>query len=180
MGPAGYATPSGYGAGTARRSFLPPATDHPRATVSLVLGILSLLLCQLLGPVAWAHGNGVVQEIDRNPARYTNRGVAQAGRILGIISTVILGLGFAVLLVMVVVIFAAGSIVDDPAACRAERDTLETAMELHKARTGSYPTSVEVLLMQDDLARRPQYWTIVPGRGEVSPRRDVSFPPGCA
>lgn len=63
---------------------------HPQATLILVLGILGLVVCQVLGPFAWVMGNRAVAEIDANPGVYDGRGEAQAGRILGIIATVIL------------------------------------------------------------------------------------------
>jgi hypothetical protein len=61
----GYGPPAGYGGGT---------TDHPQGTTILVLGILSLVICQLLGPVAWIMGNNAIKEIDASPSRYGNRG----------------------------------------------------------------------------------------------------------
>jgi hypothetical protein len=75
--------------------------DHPRATLSLILGILSLVLCQLLGPVAWVVGKRTVNEIDAAPGAYTGRGLAQAGYICGIVGTVLLGLG----IIYVIVVF---------------------------------------------------------------------------
>lgn len=56
----------------------------------LVLGILSLVVCGLLGPVAWVMGSRALSEIDVDPLRYRNRGTVLAGKILGIISTVLL------------------------------------------------------------------------------------------
>ena len=67
---------------------VPP--KHPQATLVLILGILGLVVCQVLGPFAWIMGNKAVAEIDANPGAYDGRGEAQAGRILGIIATVIL------------------------------------------------------------------------------------------
>jgi hypothetical protein len=66
------------------------AVEHPDGTTVLVLGILSLVLCQLIGPFAWVKGNNALAEIDRNPAAYTNRGTVQAGRICGIVATCLL------------------------------------------------------------------------------------------
>lgn len=89
--------PSGYGYS------VPP--NHPQATTALVLGILSLVLCQLLGPFAWSMGGKAVAEIDAAAARggaMGGRSSAQAGKILGIISTVLLGLSLLVLLLFVV------------------------------------------------------------------------------
>ena len=73
--------------------------EHPQGTTILVVGILSLVLglsCGiglLMGPVAWVMGNNAIGEIDRNPAAYTNRGSVQAGRICGIVATVLLIIG---------------------------------------------------------------------------------------
>ena len=66
----------------------------------LVLGILGLVCCGLLAPVAWVMGKGVVGEIDAAPQRYSGRGQANAGRICGIIGTVLMILGFAFFLLM--------------------------------------------------------------------------------
>jgi hypothetical protein len=64
--------------------------DHPQGTTVLVLGILSLVLCSVLGPVAWVMGDNALREIDMNPQAYANRGTVQAGRICGIVATVLL------------------------------------------------------------------------------------------
>jgi hypothetical protein len=66
---------------------------HPQGTTVLVLGILSLVICGFLGPVAWIMGNNALAEIDRNPAAYANRSTVNAGRICGIVATVLLALG---------------------------------------------------------------------------------------
>jgi hypothetical protein len=63
---------------------------HPQGTTILVLGILSIVICGILGPIAWVMGNNAVAEIDRNPAAYSNRSTVNAGRICGIIGTVLL------------------------------------------------------------------------------------------
>ncbi len=65
----------------------------------LTLGILGLLLCNLLGPVAAVMGGNAVAAIARGEADPNERGSANAGRILGIISTVCLvlwALGLAI------------------------------------------------------------------------------------
>jgi Domain of unknown function (DUF4190) len=74
---------------------------HPQGTTILVLGILSLVICGFLGPVAWIMGNNAMAEIDRNPAAYSNRGNVVAGRILGIIATVLLVLGVLLWIVLI-------------------------------------------------------------------------------
>jgi len=71
-----------------------------------VLGILGLVLCQILGPVAWYMGNAAMREIDAAGGYYRNRSQVQAGRICGIVASVLLGLSvvfglFFLLLVLV-------------------------------------------------------------------------------
>jgi hypothetical protein len=60
------------------------------ATTVLVLGILSIVVCELLGPVAWVMGNETLGQMDAGLMDDYNRGSAVAGRILGIIATVLL------------------------------------------------------------------------------------------
>ena len=98
--PQGY-PPQGY----ASQAPMQYAPDHPKATTSLVLGILGVVLCQILGPFAWSIGKRTVTEIDASQGRLGGRGAAQAGYVLGIIGTVLLALG---LLWIVVVIAGMG------------------------------------------------------------------------
>ncbi len=93
--------PPGYG------SYGPPAPNHPQATTTLVLGILGIVVCGLIGPFAWSMGNRVVREIDASGGRWGGRTEANVGRILGIVSTVLLVAGF----VLVVAILAFGAAV---------------------------------------------------------------------
>ena len=92
--PGAYPPPGGYqqpGYGYQQPAYgYQGAVDHPQGTTILVLGILSILCCGLLGPVAWIMGNKAIAEIDARPGAYSNRGSVQAGRIIGIIATVIL------------------------------------------------------------------------------------------
>ena len=48
------------------QGFLPGAyaPDHPRATMSLVLGILGIVVCGILAPFAWWIGKRTLGEID--------------------------------------------------------------------------------------------------------------------
>lgn len=60
------------------------------------MGILSVVLCQVLGPFAWVMGNNELAAIDGGRRPPENRGTANAGRILGIVGTVLLGIGLVV------------------------------------------------------------------------------------
>jgi hypothetical protein len=76
--------------------------EHPNGTTILVLGILSLVTsCFILGPIAWSMGNRAIREMDANPGAWSNRGNVNAGRICGIISSCIAGLGAMVVLMVI-------------------------------------------------------------------------------
>lgn len=81
--------------------------EDSQATTILVLGILSLVLCQVLGPFAWVMGNKELAGIDAGRRAPQNRGTAQAGRILGIISTVLMIIGIVFLAVMLMFVMVA-------------------------------------------------------------------------
>ena len=78
----------------------PQYPEPSQATTALVLGILGVIGCFIAAPFAWYFGTKEVNAIDhgrRNPA---NRGTGTAGKVLGIVGTVIgsLLLSFFVLL----------------------------------------------------------------------------------
>lgn len=75
---------------------------HPRGALVLVLGILSVTMFPLLGPVAWGIGRATLSEIDADPAGARNRTTVLAGMILGIVGTVLLIIG-AVLVVAIII-----------------------------------------------------------------------------
>ncbi|MDP9464256.1 MAG: DUF4190 domain-containing protein [Actinomycetota bacterium] len=81
--------------------------EHPQGTTILVLGILSLVVCGVLGPFAWSMGNKALREIDASGEMWSNRGNVTAGRICGIISTCLLAAG--ILLFIVVIAVASGT-----------------------------------------------------------------------
>ena len=71
-----------------------PAPGHPRGTLILILGILSIPCCGLFtGIPAIILGKNALAEIDANPAAYGNRGQVNAGYICGIIGTVLSVIG---------------------------------------------------------------------------------------
>lgn len=93
--PFGGQPPNPYGA--------PPVgfgvPEHPQATTVLILGILGLVLCSVLSPFAWVMGNRVVREIDASAGRLGGRSLANAGRICGIIGTVLIAVVLLALIV---------------------------------------------------------------------------------
>lgn len=70
-----------------------PSQDHPQTTTILVLGILSLVVCGVLGPFAWSMGTKALREIDASQGALGGRDTVNIGRILGIVSTVLLIIG---------------------------------------------------------------------------------------
>jgi uncharacterized membrane protein YjgN (DUF898 family) len=70
----------------------PPPASSSQAITSLVLGILGVVCCSFLSPIAWYMGNQELQAIRQGRAPATGEGLAKAGQILGIIGTVLLGL----------------------------------------------------------------------------------------
>jgi hypothetical protein len=94
----GYPQPGfpqpGYGGGYGGQ------VEHPQGTTVLVLGIIGIVACQLTAPFAWIMGNRALEEIDRDPLRYSNRSNVNLGRILGMVGTILLG----VVLVMVALV----------------------------------------------------------------------------
>lgn len=75
----------------------------------LVLGIVGLVLCQLTAPIASVMGRSELRAIAEGRRPPENQGLASAGRLLGIIGTVLLTVG--VLAILVVVTFGLASTV---------------------------------------------------------------------
>ncbi|HEY0237333.1 MAG TPA: DUF4190 domain-containing protein [Friedmanniella sp.] len=79
--------------------------DHPSGTTVLVLGILSLVLCPIIGIFAITMGNRALREIDADPYAYRNRQSVAIGRILGIVAVALYGaaaVGYLFFLVVIV------------------------------------------------------------------------------
>jgi hypothetical protein len=87
---------------------------YPQRSVNgpliLVLGILSLVSCWCItGIPAWVMGNTALREIDSGYGDPNERGIVQAGRILGIIATCLSIAAMCFYLLLVVAIGVAGS-----------------------------------------------------------------------
>jgi hypothetical protein len=98
--------PYGYGAAGPR---------HPSATTALVLGIVGLAgiafcggITLVLSPFAWMTGARAVREIDATQGQLDGRDQANAGRIMGIIGTVLLALGILLVLGFIGLVVATG------------------------------------------------------------------------
>lgn len=88
----------------------PPGGGQPqshlqphRGVLILVFGILGLLICFIFGIVAWVMGNNDLRAMDAGTMDPEGRGLTQAGRIIGMIAT-ILALVVVVFWIVVVVV----------------------------------------------------------------------------
>jgi len=81
--------------------------EQSQATTILVMGILGLIICGILAPFAWVMGNKELAAIDSGLRSPENRSTANAGRILGIIGTVLLGIGLVVAIIFFLFVFVA-------------------------------------------------------------------------
>jgi mannose/fructose/N-acetylgalactosamine-specific phosphotransferase system component IIC len=81
------------------------ATASSRAVTALVLGVLGIVCCAFCAPFAWYIGNQEVLAIRAGAAPAAGEGWATAGKILGIIGSVLLLLS---LIAAAVWIFAFG------------------------------------------------------------------------
>jgi hypothetical protein len=79
-----------------------------RGTLILVLGILSLVLCAPLGIAAWIMGNGDLKQIDAGTMDPSGRSTTNAGRICGMIGTILLIIGVVVWIGLIVLGVAGG------------------------------------------------------------------------
>lgn len=77
----------------------PQGPQHPgyyqkpsNGVVILVLGILSLVVCGFLAPVAWVMGNQSLRDIRMGIMDPREEGLVNAGRIIGMIVTCLIGL----------------------------------------------------------------------------------------
>lgn len=84
-----YAPPPQYGNPYLAYDGLPRSTN---AVTILVLGILSIVVCGVMGPIAWAMGKKEIDQMNSGLLSREGYGMAQAGYICGIIGSVLLGL----------------------------------------------------------------------------------------
>lgn len=66
-----------------------------RGTLILVLGILGFLVCGLCGVAAWIMGSNDLAEMKAGRMDSSGRDMTQIGYVLGIISTILMIMGFA-------------------------------------------------------------------------------------
>jgi hypothetical protein len=82
----------------------PPAGANAEGAIpALVLGILGLVFCPLCAPFAWYVGRRAERLVDASGGVLSGRGEATAGKILGIVMTILLILGILLLIVLIVI-----------------------------------------------------------------------------
>jgi hypothetical protein len=87
-----------------------PGQKVDGAIPALILGIIGLVFCQILAPVAWVVGRNAERKVDASGGTLSGRGEATAGKVLGIIGTVLLVVG---IIIIIAVIAIGASAVDD-------------------------------------------------------------------
>jgi hypothetical protein len=102
--PAPFQPQPAYGATAA-------TVTNQKAVVSLVLGILGLVCCPILGPVALFISNQAKAEINASGGQQGGHGLAQGGLILGILGCIWLVL---IALYFIVVVLAIGHAATTP------------------------------------------------------------------
>lgn len=114
--PYGYQQPYQQPYPQAPYNYAPPAPAHPSANTAMILGIIGLAgimacggITLVLSPFAWAMGSKAVKEIDANPTVYGGRGSAHAGKVMGIIGTILLILGIVVVVGFIALAVATSS-----------------------------------------------------------------------
>jgi predicted Zn finger-like uncharacterized protein len=80
-----------------------------RGTTILVLGILSLVLCAPLGIAAWVMGNNDLDAMRRGAMDRSGEGTTQAGRICGMIASILMIIGCVGYGLMFVLLIATGA-----------------------------------------------------------------------
>jgi hypothetical protein len=83
--------------------------EPSQAVLALVVALVGLLAFQIISPVAWVLANRELHGIDEGRRNPTNRGMAVAAKVIGIIGTVLLVLGVLIAVIVVIGFLAARS-----------------------------------------------------------------------
>jgi hypothetical protein len=80
-----------------------------RGTVILILGILGLVVCGPLAIAAWIMGSGDLKEMDAGTMDPSGRGNTNAGKICGMIGTILMIVGFVIAILFFTSAFLLGA-----------------------------------------------------------------------
>ena len=94
----------GFDSASSRRSRY--LTPH-RGGMVLTLGILSWVICPIFGPFAWYLGQADLAEIRAGRMDPEGEGMTQAGRILGMVHTILAALALAFYCLIIALVIAA-------------------------------------------------------------------------
>jgi hypothetical protein len=83
--------------------------EPSQAVLALVVALIGLFVFQIISPVAWVIAHREIQGIDQGRRNPTNRGMAVAAKVIGIIGTVLLVLGVLVVVLFVVLLAVSSS-----------------------------------------------------------------------
>lgn len=78
-----------------------------RGTMILVFGILGFVICPIFGIVAWVMGNNDLKEIQAGTMDPSGEGITKAGKIIGMIATILAIISTAISLLLLVIFGAA-------------------------------------------------------------------------
>jgi len=65
-----------------------------RGTLILTFGIIGLIICMPLGIAAWVMGSGDLKKMNAGTMDVSGRSMTQAGKICGIIATILFAVAF--------------------------------------------------------------------------------------
>ena len=83
--------------------------ESHRGAVVLVLGILGLIVCPIIGIIAWVMGNTDLQKMQAGQMDREGEGLTKAGKICGMIS-VILAIVMILIWILIMVIGGIGAV----------------------------------------------------------------------
>ena len=87
----------------------PPGGGHMaphRGTMILVFGILGWVVCIIFGILAWSMGSGDLKKMAAGQMDPAGEGMTKAGKILGMISVIVIGIILLLYLVLGVLLAA--------------------------------------------------------------------------
>ena len=92
-----------------------PAQNNTKATIALVLGILSLVCCGFFAGIpAIILGRSEIKAIDEGRSPETNRTLAKVGWILGLVGTILSVVGALVYILIIVLAVTTGTMQNAP------------------------------------------------------------------
>jgi len=77
-----------------------------RGTLVLVFGILGLIICAPFSIAAWVMGSGDLKEIDAGKMDPAGRGTTEAGKICGMIGTILMILSIIIVMFLGILLLA--------------------------------------------------------------------------